>query len=471
MVRTAREVRSLWTSALIAKSDLDGARAVATEGLQKFAADAISLVTMARVHLASAEFNEAGQSLYQAVKQDPRLAVAHLELGRLYQAERRMASAKKHYRAAFDLAPDHPDALLAWSRTVIDSAEQLALLEKYLALTTGSSDERRSVTNLVELMRKVGDNANCRLRGEPKETALKIQEIRAEPGAANRYALKLSINGGSEIRTLVDTGATGIVITESLARSAKLERLGSNLLLGLGKEGVREGYFARAQTLAAQGLVYDDCVVEVVPDEVMENHTTQALMGLDGLYRDFVIRFDFGGAELGLSPLPPLPGSEQGRPDCYSYDRNVNTLPPGFYPARVFGKDFVVPVILNDQMQTYFLIDSGAWATLMSKRTAEQLGGIRPSKTTVYGLSGQVEQVWTAPPVVMNVLGVGQKHEDMLAIDLDLHPARTGIGIDGLLGYSFLQHSVLTLDDRNGLVHLELGRVIRKPAKHRADHP
>jgi hypothetical protein len=122
-------------------------------------------------------------------------------------------------------------------------------------------------------------------------------------------------------------------------------------------------------------------------------------------------------------------------------------------------------------MQSYFLIDSGAWATLMSKRTAEQLGGLRPSRTIVHGLSGQVAQVWTAPTVVMNVLGVGQKHEDMLVIDLDVHPARTGIGIDGLLGFSFLQHSVLTLDDRNGLVQLELGRLIRKPAQHRPGRP
>ena len=146
----------------------------------------------------------------------------------------------------------------------------------------------------------------------------------------------------------------------------------------------------------------------------------------------------------------------------------MNTTPPGFYPARVFGKDFVVPVILNDQTQTYFLIDSAAWATLM---TAEQLGRLRPGSMIVHGLSGQVAQVRTAPTVVLNVLGVGQTHEDMLVIDLDLHPARTGIGIDGLLGFSFLQHSVLTLDDRNGLVQLELGRLIRKPAPHRSDHP
>ena len=87
------------------------------------------------------------------------------------------------------------------------------------------------------------------------------------------------------------------------------------------------------------------------------------------------------------------------------------------------------------------------------------------------GLVAAVYVAWTAPTVVMNVLGVGQKHEAMLVIDLDLHPARTGIGIDGLLGFSFLQHSVLTLDDRNGLVQLELGRLIRKPAQHRSARP
>ena len=120
----------------------------------------------------------------------------------------------------------------------------------------------------------------------------------SKPGAANRHALKLDINGAGEVRTLVDTGATGVIVTESIARAAKLERLGPNLLLGLGDQGVREGWFARAATLSAQGLVFEDCVVEVIPDDVRENMSTPALMGLDGLYRDFAIRFDFAGGEL-----------------------------------------------------------------------------------------------------------------------------------------------------------------------------
>ena len=187
---------------------------------------------------------------------------------------------------------------------------------------------------------------------------------------------------------------------------------------------------------------------------------------LDGLYRDFAIRFDFTGGELGLLPLPPLPGAGEGRPDPYTYDRKTDDIPPGFYPARVFGKDFIVPVILNDRLPSYFLIDSGASTTMMAKRLAERLGPLRTSNMQVFGLSGQVKNVWEAVPVTMNVLGLAQRHERMLVVDLDGY-AGGRAGFNGLLGYTFLQHSILTFDDRNGLVRLELGQVTRTPSRRR----
>ena len=52
-------------------------------------------------------------------------------------------------------------------------------------------------------------------------------------------------------------------------------------------------------------------------------------------------------------------------------------------------------------------------------------------------------------------------------VDLDRHAGASGAGFNGLLGYSFLQHSVLTVDDRNGFVRLELGKVTRTPAGRR----
>jgi predicted aspartyl protease len=129
----------------------------------------------------------------------------------------------------------------------------------------------------------------------------------------------------------------------------------------------------------------------------------------------------------------------------------------------------VVPVLINGKVPTYFLIDSGASSTVLSKRTAEELGRIHlNSAVRVHGLSGQVPQVWTAPPIEMNVLGIGQRHQKVLAIDLDFHAAESGVGLDGMLGFSFLQHLVLTLDDRNGLVKLEIGRVTRNPALRRS---
>jgi hypothetical protein len=90
---------------------------------------------------------------------------------------------------------------------------------------------------------------------------------------------------------------------------------------------------------------------------------------------------------------------------------------------------------------------------------------VRPSNLQVFGLSGEIEEVWTAPPLVLNVLGLAQRYQGMTAIDLDLYAAHSGIGIDGLLGFPFLENSVLTLDDRNGLVKIELGRLVRRPAR------
>ena len=125
-------------------------------------------------------------------------------------------------------------------------------------------------------------------------------------------------------------------------------------------------------------------------------------------------------------------------------------------PVTTKGGSLVVPVRLNDTRNAQLILDTGATMTVLSTDVAIELGLMSNTDT-------QVTTVNTAGgPVQVNMTRVGSiqidaaKVKNVMVVIHDLPEVQPGV--DGLLGMSFLNSFLVTLDTKQGQLHLRSRR-------------
>ena len=141
------------------------------------------------------------------------------------------------------------------------------------------------------------------------------------------------------------------------------------------------------------------------------------------------------GALKSLLPLTRRAPSSAGG------DRDVSTI----RLDRSRG-GWIADVVLNDSRRARFLVDTGASVTVLSPDLADGLGIAPTSRSRVMRLqtlAGETE----APVVMIPSLRVGElEARDVIAV---IHET---VGLDGILGNTFLARYTVTLDARQGLL-------------------
>jgi clan AA aspartic protease (TIGR02281 family) len=121
-------------------------------------------------------------------------------------------------------------------------------------------------------------------------------------------------------------------------------------------------------------------------------------------------------------------------------------------PTFRVGQTFVVQVRLNGTRDAKLILDTGAEISLLSHDVVLDLGLFPTSSTptvTLNTVSGTVR----ADVVIVESMAVGAAEAHYVAVAVhDLPEAPPGI--DGLLGLTFLNHFIVTLDPQRGTLHL-----------------
>ena len=161
---------------------------------------------------------------------------------------------------------------------------------------------------------------------------------------------------------------------------------------------------------------------------------------------------------------PPLPHSE---PDsekleekdtekelAYGENENSEKNKTGTVtvPVQQYGGSLIVPVNLNNQKNVHLILDTGATMTVLSTEVAIELGLTSDSESQVatVNTAGGPVQVNLTRVESMGVNGAKAKNVVVAIHDLpDIQP-----GIDGLLGMSFLNNFLVTLDANQGQLQL-----------------
>jgi clan AA aspartic protease (TIGR02281 family) len=211
-----------------------------------------------------------------------------------------------------------------------------------------------------------------------------------------------------------------------------------------GKAAYARGDYAAAERLFTRALA------EAPGDPLLHYHRGVALMRLSR-WPDAKAAF-----ESALRSSPPEAVATAAKEGIRSLAPLISARPVGTHrgeeasiPLRRVGGGWMASVRLNDSRTVEFLVDTGASACVISPQVAEALGiepGPRAESVTMQVVGGRT----TGPIIKLASVRVGDAEaEDVVAV---IHPISPGI--DGLLGNSFLGRFTVTLDPRQGILHL-----------------
>ncbi len=429
------------------------------------------------------EMGRAEKEFMSAVNSQPPSARGFLGLARLYAAISLHRKAKLLVDQAYSLDPDDPDIRRIWIGT-LDLPTQEKMLEQYLSGPNDeSSDTRHKLQRRLELLkvRQANPRRVCQLSGEMHPTVENLEPLMADSNHQYAGGLQVEING-KKSKLELDTGASGILVSQKIGEKAGIAPVAETEIRGIGDAGVSKGYVGYAETIKIGNLEFKDCLVEVSTKNL--GLGTDGLIGAD-VFSDYLITIDFRNEKLGLDELPKRPNesskhtaldtvalasqsSSSGPDDDRKSVSPVATVPQDRYIAPEmksylqvfrFGHDLLVPTIVDGKVQKLFLMDTGSYRNFMSLQTAEEMNNShRDSFARVRGLSGEVKNVRTADDVTLQMGGLRQQHQRLMAFDFSVISNSTGTEVSGILGFDVLKFLTIRLDYRDGLVDFHYDR-------------
>ena len=163
--------------------------------------------------------------------------------------------------------------------------------------------------------------------------------------------------------------------------------------------------------------------------------------GIDGviplsLFGRFLIRLDLPGKALDLMPYPDCAAAQSA----------------GFARMMLNGDVLFVRGALNDAMEGYILLDTGASYSAISRRAARVLKSSPVSAVDLRDANGAVNGDLIEAAIRFGIAGGSLTAEPVVALDLAAFSAFNGIETIGVLGYPALRASILTVDYRDALV-------------------
>jgi predicted aspartyl protease len=320
----------------------------------------------------------------------------------------------------------------------------------------------------------------CRLVSKVTATETSLLRLLRDPTHLRGYGLAVSVNGhGSKL--LLDTGASGILISRGLAEKANLARLSQSTIHGIGDKGGKEGYTAVADSLKIGELEFQNCTVRV-----LDQHSVVGEDGLIGadVFSSFLVDLDFPNEKLHLSELPKRPeqattnltlssdeddanedGGSATKPAATDaqadnkrkltgpQDRYIAPEMKSFTPVYRFGHMLLVPTAVGEIPGKLFLLDSGALTSHITPAAAREVTKIHgDSRMMVEGLSGSVKNVYRADKAVLQFGHLRQENQEVLSFDLTRISDHLGTEVSGTLGFTLLRFLDIKIDYRDGLV-------------------
>jgi hypothetical protein len=220
--------------------------------------------------------------------------------------------------------------------------------------------------------------------------------------------------------------------------------------------------------------IYDRQKIRLDDGSTVAVDESDGLIGMDTL-RQFLVTLDYPHGKLQLSPLPAIPNVPQEAPRLETgsepqlvagnqtphstwTDRYVAPEMKDYANAYRVWHDFVVPASIGKGKIRLFILDTGAFRTLVTTDAAQDAGKLHRDQTgeVVVGLSGRVRDLYYIDQITFNFAHISVVTNQTPAVRAaDLGLDHHAMQISGYIGASALRQCVVHLDYRDGLVKLD----------------
>ena len=437
-------------SSLVYQGKVDAASDAAISDKEKFPNSSAVIAARGEFAYYMGDMEKAETLFRRAIQLKEQTSRAYLGLYKLYEAASMYHTARQLILRAHAIDPE--DALITrtWM-SFIPPEQQRELFGPFAeAHPWLFKNLQMNRTTTAKVSESVQRRQVFELEGGVKEETLNLIPIYNSRHQVEALGLPFRLNNGQTVTLVLDTGASGILVSQSAADKAELSRLGSIKASGIGDGGAQRAFAAVADTCGIGTLRYKTCLVRAAEGPLRLTGDEDGLIGTD-VFSDYLVEIDFRKQQLRLTPQPPREPNPEGH----------DSKGPGDGWTRVFryGHLLFVPTNLNGKSSGLFLIDSGAVMSNVDSTFARLSTKIHGNPgMRVYGLSGDVNDVLRADRAVITFAGYKQKNIGLTSFNLNSSAEHHDVRIDGILGFSVLDMFRLTLDYRNGLVKFEYTR-------------
>ncbi len=442
------------------------------------------LTAVAEVYFRQGRISDAENEWVKVINSGYPDARAYLGVARVRRAVSMYQSAKTFIDKAYEIDPTDPDIQRAWVAT-LSPAERIVYLERFLAGPNDAHNEERGDTQhyLDYLKARLSlPKRGCRLVSKITATETPLVRLLIDPQHLRGYGLSVLVNG-HQSNLLLDTGASGILLSRPAAEKAGITKISETRVWGVGSKGSKHGYLAVADSIKVGELEFQNCTIEVVENRSVAEE--QGLIGAD-VFGSFLVDIDFPNEKFKLAELPKRPddhaagvalhAEDSDEPDFSGDESHAGSAPaepkPTPKPAmqfqdryvapemkayiRIFrfGHNLLVPTKVGDEpARKLFLLDSGGFNNLISLAAAREVTKVHgDSDTIIKGVSGSVNKVYRADKATLEFGRLRQQNEDLVAFDLTPISDAAGTEISGILGFAMLRMLEVKIDYRDGLV-------------------
>ena len=269
----------------------------------------------------------------------------------------------------------------------------------------------------------------------------------ADPGRVHTIPFRLvrdkvivrgRVNGRQAVDFVLDTGTEQTVLTEGVARGARVQAVTTTLSAGVGQVGVRGLQAGRLESLEIGSLKVTNLPTLIKNPPLGGRLPTPEGDGFSPLALGLSVTIDYGRSEVIIGQELP--------------DEPADIV----LPLRQHRLT-VVRGVVNGEFQRSFVVDTGGEVISISRGTAALLPPVtvRQVPVRVYGTSGWDEGAYLMPGIS---LAFNQKqYENFSVIVLNLHrpSALLGFHIGGIVGHTFLKDYRVTLDLNRGVMKLK----------------
>jgi len=429
------------------------------------------LDALGEVRFRRGEVDEAAMAWNKSIGLNPCNGVTHYDASRFFNLSGMYASSQRRLELAHTLSPENPEITRRWRAThavPLTAEQQLALLKARLDNPSMTDEQKEGIQAAIKGI-ETREKGSCELVSPVTEVKLPMMGI--SDGAAvtpqGIYAVGLDVQfNGKKRRMEIDTGASGLLLSRSVAKSAGLVPELEVKAGGIGDQGPAGAFVTHVDDIKIGSMEFRNCRVQVLEQS--------SVVGVDGLigpdvFRDYLVTLDIPGREVRIGPLPK-------RPDEAAKTTSLNTSDADETPMSIADsakdryiapemKDWttvfrsahfmIFPTMIGNAPLKLFMMDTGASRNMISPAAAREVTHVSGnSDVQIKGINGDVKKVLVADNVSVTFAGVRQITSGMDSFDSTMLTQVSGVEISGLIGFPTLRELVISIDYRDNLVHV-----------------